>query len=80
MTCPSAPTGYTLRVNMDQQQNDIRQVTTGGVPFNVGDVAAACSVDPNCKGFNNYGWMKSLLNYVIVTNGACFYTKSAHKG
>ena len=58
--------------------NDIGQVATPWSPFIVTDVAAACSADANCKGFNNYGTLKSTVTNTIASGNTCLYTKSAH--
>jgi hypothetical protein len=57
---PDAPTpdGYTKYANNDSGGNDIFNMTYG---TSVADIATACDSNANCAGFNNFGWVKSVI-------------------
>jgi hypothetical protein len=54
----SAPGGYTKYNNKDSGGNDIIKLADG---TSIADLAAACDKNLNCSGFNNGGWVKSVI-------------------
>ena len=52
------PTGYTKYTTKDSQGNDIFVMTNG---TSLADIAAACDKNTNCAGFNNVGYLKSII-------------------
>ena len=71
--CPPVP-GYTLRTNTDSDGSDIKAQQTRET-FKAAAMAAACNATPNCKGFNNDGWLKFSLANAVTRSGFCLYTK-----
>lgn len=54
--------------------NDIRRVAANST---IGGVAAACSANPWCQGWNSQGWLKHNFTFYVKTNGSCAYWKPA---
>jgi hypothetical protein len=52
------PDGYTKYPNKDSGGNDIIKLVDG---TSIADLAAACDKNENCSGFNNGGWVKSVI-------------------
>ena len=68
--------GYNAYQDADNPNNNIRQVLPTGASANdFGLVADACTADPNCKGFNSNGFMKSLVAGLTFSGGSCVYAK-----
>jgi hypothetical protein len=44
---------------------------------NLTTLATSCNADTNCRGFNNFGWLKRAVDPRTAANGFCLYAKNA---
>ncbi len=67
--------GYMLFPNADiyDADSDIRRVTSADAAA----VAAACSANPWCSGWNTQGWLKHSFTTYYEATGVCAYWKPA---
>ena len=70
--------GYKVLTDVDNVGYDIRQASTFAT-FNAASMAATCNADLNCKGFNNGGWLKTVVVVRGPSAGICLYIKRACK-
>ncbi|KAG2435471.1 hypothetical protein HYH02_011971 [Chlamydomonas schloesseri] len=74
VNCP-AVTGFTASANTDFNGNDIRQAGN-----TITTAAAACEINPWCRGFNSQGWIKHSLPSQNTFQGLCFYRRNVQPG
>ncbi|KAG2485359.1 hypothetical protein HYH03_015852 [Edaphochlamys debaryana] len=66
---------YEAMADLDQPDNNIKQVIHPNATFPLTSTFLACEDDPYCSGFNSKGWLKKDFLSPVFSYGSCLYTR-----